>query len=370
MDQPDIIIVGAGPAGSAAAIQLANCSPDLARRTLLLEKANFPRKKLCGGGITRHGFELLAQMGVEVDVPSFPINAMRLVYKDLEATIRWRNLFRIVQREEFDMALARTAQRRGVNLHEGVTVTDLARDTGGVTLLTNQGEYRARVVVGADGANSVLRQKLGWTRSDRISRLMEVVTPSNENSSPEFKDHTAVFDFTPISRGVQGYYWDFPSYRQGAALMNRGLFDSRVRPDRARAELKPVLANELKERGVCLNDQKLMGHPERWFDPKGPHAAPNIMLAGDAAGADPWLGEGISHALDFGRRASDAVIDAFARNDFSFETYTRTIATSPLGHRLRLKRLIAHVVYGNRAEWFYRLGWRFLQISSAIAWKS
>lgn len=369
MHQYDIIIVGAGPAGSAAAIQLANRSPELAARTLLLEKSNFPRKKLCGGGVTQHGFDLLAQMGVEIDVPAFPIDAMRLVYKDLEATFRWRNLFRIVQREEFDMALARTAQRRGVNLQEGVTVNDLARDYEGVTLLTNQGEYRARVVIGADGANSVLRQKLGWARSDRISRLMEVLTPSSENASPEFKDHTAVFDFTPISRGVQGYYWDFPSYRQGAAMMNRGLFDSRVRPDRARAELKPVLANELNERGVSLNDQKLMGHPERWFDPKGPHAAPHIVLAGDAAGADPWLGEGISHALDFGRRASDVVMDAFARNDFSFECYTRTIATSPLGRSLRLKRFIAHVVYGNRGEWFYQVGWRLLQICCAPAWK-
>lgn len=369
MDQYDIIIVGAGPAGSAAAIQLANRSPDLAARTLLLEKAIFPRKKLCGGGVTERGFDLLAQMGVEIDVPSFPIDAMRLVYKDLEATFRWRHVFRIVQREEFDMALARTAQARGVTLEEGVTVLDLARDAEGVTLLTNQGEYRAQVVVGADGANSVLRQKLGWARSDRIARLIEVLTPVNETCSPEFKDHTAVFDFTPISRGVQGYYWDFPSYQRGAALMNRGLFDSRVRADRGRAQLKPVLEEELTERGVSLNDQKLMGHPERWFDPRGPHAAPHIVLAGDAAGADPWLGEGIAYALDFGRRASDAVINAFAREDFSFDAYTRTIATSSLGRRLQLKRFIAHVVYGNRGEWFYRAGWRLLQVCCAPTWK-
>ena len=362
MNEYDIIIVGAGPTGSAAAIRLAQRAPQLAARALLLDKAVFPRKKLCGGGVTQHAWDLLRALNVTLDVPAYPIHHMRLVYENLEATFHWRDLFRVVQRDEFDTALLNEADARGVRVLQGVGLYGLARDDAGVLLQTDAGELRARVVIGADGANSIVRQKLGLVRSDRISRLIEILTPVEDAAhSSEFVNHTAVFDFSPIARGVQGYYWDFPSFKLNAPLMNRGVFDSRVRPDRPRANLKAVLRDELRERGLEIGDWRLQGHPERWFDPREKHAAPRVILAGDAAGTEPWLGEGISHALDFGVRAADYVMHAFARNDFSFADYTRVIANSALGKRLRLKRFIAHYVYGNRGEWFYRGGWRMLQ---------
>ncbi len=362
MNQYDIIIVGAGPSGSAAAIRLAQRVPQLAAHALVLDKAVFPRKKLCGGGVTKHAWNLLRALGVTLGVSAYPIHRMRLVYADLEATFHWRNMFRVVQRDEFDTALLWQAQARGVQVRQGIAVRQILRDDAGVTLQTDAGEFRASVVLGADGANSVVRQKLGLARADRISRLIEILTPVPDTArAPEFATHTAVFDFTPIARGVQGYYWDFPSFKNGAPLMNRGLFDSRVYPDRPRAEMKPVLRDELKQRGLEMGDWRLEGHPERWFDPKVPHSVPRVLLAGDAAGTEPWLGEGISHALDFGIRAADYVARAFARDDFSFDDYARTIARSRLGQRLWLKRFIAHAVYGNRGERFYRGGWRMLQ---------
>jgi flavin-dependent dehydrogenase len=296
---------------------------------------------------------------------------MKLVYREMEATFHWRNLFRVGPRDEFEEALRLEARARGIHVCEEVAVRDLDRDESGVTLLTNRGEMWARAVIAADGANSVVRQKLGLVRPDRISRLMEILTPvSNPEQTEEFANHTASFDFTPISHNVQGYYWDFPSYRNGAPMMNRGLFDSRVRPDRARAELKPVLAEELNGRGLALGDWKLEGHPERWFDPNERHSVPRIVLAGDAAGTEPWLGEGISHAIDFGIRSAKYVASAFERNDFSFADYSETIARSALGRRLRFKRFVAHYGYGNRREWFYRTGWRMLQLGLPLLRKN
>ncbi len=357
MKEYDVIVVGAGPAGSAAAIQLANQNPQLAARTLVVEKNVFPRVKLCAGGVTQHADALLQQLGAPIDVPSFPVHAARLKFQELEFTIRWPNAFRVVRREEFDTALARTAQTRGVELCEGETVRELAMDATGVTVVTNRDTYRTRVVVGADGANSVVRQKLGLVRSDRISRLLEILTPVDAAHAPEFIEHTAVFDFTPLLDKVQGYYWDFPSIKQGVPTMNRGLFDARVHPERPRAELKSVLETELEARSVNPTEVHLMGHPERWFDARAPHSAPRIVLAGDAAGTEPLIGEGISHALNFGMVAADAVVAAFAREDFSFRDYNRVVARSALGRRLRLKRLLAHFFYGNRTEWQYRLAW-------------
>jgi flavin-dependent dehydrogenase len=361
MTDYDILIVGAGPAGSAAAIQIANRHPDLARRTLVVEKAIFPRPKLCGGGVTTHADALLAQLRVDVDVPAFPIHALKFIYEDVEFTFRMQNIFRVVRREEFDAALAQRARERGIELHEGEALIDLQRDDAGVSVQTQSGMYRAQIVIGADGANSVVRQKLGLARWDRISRLMEILTPADAARAPEFVDHLAVFDFTPIARGVQGYCWDFPSFRQGIPMMNRGLFDSRVRPRRPRAELKPIFEAALAQREVELDGARLQGHPERWFDASVRHAVPRVLLAGDAAGTEPLFGEGISHALDFGMLAAEAAAEALARGDFSFASYNRRVAWSALGRRLRFKRAVAHIVYGHRGAWFYRTGFRVLR---------
>lgn len=371
MNEYEIVIVGGGPAGAAAAIRLAQRAPHLAARALLIDRAVFPRKKLCGGGVTQHAWDLLSQLGVTLDVPSYPVHHMRLMYGDLTATFHWRNVFRVVQRDEFDTALLRAAESRGIEVRQGVDVQDVKSDAEGVTLLTSAGELRAKVVIAADGANSVIRQKLRLPRGERTSRLMEILTPiADAASAPDFGNHTAVFDFTPIAHGVQGYYWDFPTLRDGAPHMNRGIFDSRVRPDRPRAALKTVLSAELEQRGLALRDWTLEGHPERWFDPRDIHSAPHIVLAGDAAGTEPWLGEGISHALDFGTRAADYVALAFARNDFSFADYSETISKSALGRKLHLKKFIAQYVYGNRGEWFYRMGWRMLQIGLPLLRKN
>jgi flavin-dependent dehydrogenase len=356
-----ILIVGAGPAGCAAAIQIANKCPDLARRTLVIEKAVFPRPKLCGGGVTTHADNLLKRLRVQLDISSFPIHALKFVYADLAFTFRMKNIFRVVRREEFDAALARCVRERGVELREGEAVVDLARDDAGVTVLTKNGAYRARIVIGADGANSVIRTKLGLSRWDRIARVIEILTPADAARAPEFVEHTAVFDFTPIQRGVQGYCWDFPSFQEGVAMMNRGLSDVRVRPERPRANLKPIFEEMLAARQVELDNAHLQGHPERWYDAALKHSAPRVLLAGDAAGTEPLFGEGISHALDFGMFAADAAMRALARGEFSFADYERRVAWSALGRRLQFKRVVAHIVYGNRGEWFYRLGWNVLR---------
>ena len=356
MNDYDLVIVGAGPAGASAAIHIANRDPDLARRTLVIDKAIFPRPKLCGGGVTTHADELLGRLRVKLDVSSFPIHAIRFVYNDASFTFRQRNIFRVVCREEFDVALMRVARERGVEIREGESLIELRRDERGVQIETTRGSYRAKILIGADGANSVVRKKLGLVRWDRISRLMEILTPVNSTRSFEFAENTAVFDFSAFARGVQGYIWDFPSFKQGTAMMNRGVFDSRVHPDFPRAELKAILADTLAHRGVDASAVHWQGHPERWYDAAEKHSAPRVLLAGDAAGTEPWLGEGISHALDFGMFAADSAMRAFARNSFSFAGYERRIAWSALGRRLQFKRWLAHWVYGVHPRWIYQLG--------------
>jgi 2-polyprenyl-6-methoxyphenol hydroxylase-like FAD-dependent oxidoreductase len=113
--------------------------------------------------------------------------------------------------------------------------------------------------------------------------------------------------------------------------------------------------------GLDLRDYKLQGHPIRWFSPENPMSARRVLLVGDAAGADPFLGEGISMALGYGVVAAHEVGEAFSKNDFSFRKYKSRVLRSPLGRALLVRWLLAHTIYPLKWKWFQVLVWRILK---------
>jgi flavin-dependent dehydrogenase len=241
-----------------------------------------------------------------------------------------------------------------VVVRQGESVTSLAVAEGGVRVETDKGIYRSAAVLGADGSTGTVRRRLGWEAGERQARLLEVLTPESPagGAGPAGWRGVAVFDFTPMTAGVRGYYWDFPSLVDGRPVMNRGIFDSRtgrgtLPPD---TSLKQLLAEGLKRRGRRLEDHTLEGHPIRWFDRRARVAAPRILLAGDAAGADPLLGEGISFALAHGRVAAAAAADAFARRDLAFASYPARLQADPVLAQLARRRRLADAVYQLRGR--------------------
>jgi len=349
----DIVIVGAGPAGLATAAALVKAEPAIKDHLVILERTQHPRHKLCGGGLTPWVNQLLDELELEAPVRDFCVERVKFYLEDKPLEFEAPDILRTIRRDEFDAALATSAKRKGIRIIENTAVEKLTAGAEGIVVETADANYFARIVVGADGAKSIVRRSLVPDGVSRISRLIEVLTPVENGHTQEFETQTAVFDFRQIRLGLQGYVWDFPCWVKGQPHLNIGVFDSRVWDDsRApRAHLPSILRDHLRERG-WHDEIKIMGHPERWFHASERCSRPRVLLVGDAAGIEPWLGEGISTALAYGPIAALTVLHALRSGDFSFDDYMPRLTSSHLGKFLRRNRLWARVFYDRR---FYRL---------------
>ena len=114
----DIMIVGAGPAGISTWLHLHKYAPDLASRTVVIDKAVFPRDKICGGAVGPWSLSTLKHLGIKLDIPSLPIANMEFIFGEEKLTLHQPNSMTMVQRIEFDHALVKTAVNRGLQLFE------------------------------------------------------------------------------------------------------------------------------------------------------------------------------------------------------------------------------------------------------------
>jgi flavin-dependent dehydrogenase len=148
-----------------------------------------------------------------------------------------------------------------------------------------------------------------------------------------------------------------------------GIYDANLYPGQSKPPLKETLAEEMARHGFDLDQFTLQGHPIRWGDPWTTLSVPRVLLAGDAAGADPLFGEGISMALGYGALAAREIGEAFQRGNFSFGGYRRRVARSGLGQTLIVRWGFAYFIYEFKWRWFQILLWRFLKpIVTAVAW--
>lgn len=354
----DVLIAGSGPAGVSTALHLVQIDPAWAGRITLVDKAVHPREKLCGGGVTQLGEQVLAGLGLQFEPPHLPVREVWLRFGEATFALRDNPVFRVVRRDSFDQWLAQQSERQGVELRQGEAVTAITPRADYVEVVTERATFQARTLVAADGSHSFVRRKLDWSGQTRMARLLEVLTPEQAEQRFEFREGVAIFDFSPMAAGLQGYYWDFPSLVEGQPFMNRGVFDSRARPERPRAPLKETLQVALAERQRRLEDYPLKGHPIHWFDPRGEFARPRILLAGDAAGVDPLLGEGISFALAYGEVAAAAIAEAFAHRDFSFAGYRGQVLAHPILAQLNMRTRLARLAYRFQAPWFIKGMWQ------------
>ena len=323
--ETDVLVVGAGPGGSAAAYHLARHGIDVT----VVEKAAFPREKVCGDGLTPRSVKAIQDMGVDTTDPGFEkVIGLRTHARRTTIQLPWPDLTSfppyglVMPREGFDHLLAQRAVKAGARLMErteavaprfvdgyvaGATVRPAGERDAGPT------EIRARFVLAADGAASRFATPAGVTRDPKkpLGIAARRYFRIDYHPGPWIESWLDLRDGDLL---LPGYGWLFPvaggRINLGAGLLNtfsnfkdvsaQHLFD-------AFAQMLPPewgIGEETAE-GRVLSGPLPMGLN------RTPQAVPGLLLVGDAAGAvNPFNGEGIAYAIETGEIAAELVHEA------------------------------------------------------------
>lgn len=312
----DAIVAGAGPAGSTAARLLAREGASV----LLLDRQRFPRDKPCGGGVTVRAASVQ-------DIDLTPV-VERTVYgarfslrlgKAFERRFR-SPLAYMTQRRRLDAMLSERAAEAGADLHDGEAVREI--DVSGqagprVTVRTESDSYRARLLIGADGANGIAGRSLGLRTEFEDAVALEGNIPYADGLSENWREYVAL----DLGGLAGGYGWVFPKGEH----LNVGVGAWKY----AAFTLRPKLAEFVRRYGFKMSEMtNIRGHHLPVRAPGSRIAAGPVALAGDAAGlVDPLSGEGIHMAFASGRLAASSALAYLAGESGDMRAYQSAVDT-------------------------------------------
>lgn len=321
----DVIVVGAGPAGSTAAKNLA----EKGIKVLLLDKATFPRDKPCGGGLPTRVQKRFPYIEPFLNSVSYGTTmfSSSLRYKcDL---IREKPFLEMVLRTDFDHGLLSLAQKAGATFLGGKSVVDVVVQKDKVSVMLEDGQtMETQMVIGSDGMHSVVAEKTNLSKKLEVLciSLMQEQPMTPKQLTTFFTKKRMIYLFIK-AHGIAGYAWVFP--KKNSVNIGIGEFQSAVSKERPKIPLKETYEKfiaTLQEKKLLPADfpiENLKGATLPIF-PLENTCGDRVLLCGDAAGfINPITGEGIYYAMVSGQIAADVIVEGLSSHDLSYRFLSR-----------------------------------------------
>lgn len=361
----DAVIVGAGPGGSATAHFLAQAGLDV----LLLDRADFPRDKTCGDGLTPRALRVLDQMGIFGDVSNVGcrVDGYTVVAPNgrrTSAELAAPGAL-VVPRFVLDELILRRAINSGARFEPGTSVTHIEPTSEGVRVHCARHAFEARRAVIATGAATAV-----LTRSGILKHQPRAMLAARGYFDDLQQDVARQFELRFSGVPMPGYGWVFP-IGQRQANIGVGFLPGKRSGTAAQAMQRFTAGKHMRQvLQSARQDGPLKGYPIRVDFLRSPTTAPNTLLVGEAAGlVNPLTGEGIDYALESGTIAaehlvSNASLESYERElharfgpIFRFSEIVRDWYCHPLllnalvplaNNRPELRQLLARTVLGER----------------------
>jgi len=308
----DTIIVGAGPAGSMAGYFLAKAGLNV----LMIEKSNFPRRKVCGGGLTHRAyreipFSIDAALHQSISWGMIGFHGQKITTIKHEQPVA-----HLIDRASFDNFLCKKAIEQGTKCVQGERVRSFHNERGLYTIQTVQNTYFSRYLMGADGVHSLVAKQAGLLPNRTTSLAYEALL-AYPTGKPDPLIQSVTFDFGTL---LGGYGWIFPKRDH----LNVGVFRNWPGKRASKNQLLRFIHQHPSLQELPILDLRafpgpLGGRIEQLHKNR-------FLLVGDAANlTDPWLGEGLYYALVSGRMAAETILQHSSSQIDDLSGYSRRV---------------------------------------------
>ena len=325
----DVIISGAGPAGSIAAYELARRGVSV----LLLEKSQFPRYKVCGGGLTH---KILQEIPFDVSTV-FETQIHTIVFssgfKEVFARTSPEPMIYCTMRDQLDAHLLEKAIIAGARVRYEDKVLEVKQDPISATVITRKGILRSKLVIGADGATSAVARSAGLSENIMPGLAWEAEVKADTNTVKAFSK-TVFLDWGAFPGG---YGWVFPKGDHfsigvgGPASLSKWMmpyYKNFIEYLDTGSGLQVIETTSLKSWPIPVRIRKSMFHNGR------------ILVAGDAGGlTDPLTGEGIYYAIRSGKLAAATCYEYLQSSVNSLESYSQAVNDELMNELVEANRI-------------------------------